>query len=194
MILRNAIKCDNCRTVIESRHAHDFVWCRCPEDSMFRCAVDGGLQYLKRVGSGNWEDLSEVVDTTRERRAIRELEDSHNITVDCNEGWWGIVISLHKALKRLDPDYRPVQIKQKFGGLRYYYDTEHEYEVQELMEEQVRKYEKEASTTCEYTARKGARLYNINGWYTTIHPDKAPEDAILVEQTPQSFLQGRETQ
>lgn len=195
MILRNAIKCDNCRAVIESRHVHDFVWCRCPEESYFRCAVDGGLQYLKRVGAGNWEDLSEVIDNTREVRAIREMKEKYpQLRIDCEAGWWGLVLELHKTLKRLDPDYTPLQIKQKFGGLRYYYDTDKGAEVQELMEEQVRKYEKVAETTCEYTGRQGAKLFKVGSWYTTLHPEAAPDDAVLVEQTPQSFFLGQESE
>lgn len=61
-ILRNAIKCNECNAVIESRHRHDFVRCSCPTGSLFSCAVDGGRDYLKRVGGGDWEEMSEFSD------------------------------------------------------------------------------------------------------------------------------------
>lgn len=54
-IIKNAVKCLKCKTVIESRHRHDFVFCECGA-----IAVDGGHDYLKRVGDPNLvEELSE---------------------------------------------------------------------------------------------------------------------------------------
>lgn len=54
-IIRNAIKCDNCGDVIESKHVHDFVTCRCEAVS-----VDGGHDYLKRsfMPGMTWTDLT----------------------------------------------------------------------------------------------------------------------------------------
>ena len=188
IIIRNAIKCDNCREVIESKHATDLQFCRCSEHSMFRCAVDGGREHLKRIGRGYWEDLSVTVDNYIEKKAIQKLEqslDSPYKRIDCQEGWYSLILYCHKELKRIDPDYRPVQIKQKFGGLRYYFDTDKGPEVHELLNEVVSRYERKAAETCEETGRRGARLYKIGGFYTTIHPDIAPDSAVLVEQTPQ---------
>jgi len=55
-ILVNKVRCNKCGDVIESETRHDFKWCKCKS-----VAVDGGHDYLKRVGvPGSWEDLSEV--------------------------------------------------------------------------------------------------------------------------------------
>ena len=55
-IIRNAIRCKKCGEVIESETVHDFKFCSCG-----LCAVDGGLDYLRRRGNlGDWEELSEV--------------------------------------------------------------------------------------------------------------------------------------
>lgn len=40
----NKIQCLICKDVIESKTRHDYVECSCGN-----CAVDGGLQYAKRV-------------------------------------------------------------------------------------------------------------------------------------------------
>ena len=55
-IVRNRGKCLKCGDVIESKNRHDFVWCRCKS-----VAVDGGREYLKRVG--NPEDFEEMSET-----------------------------------------------------------------------------------------------------------------------------------
>ena len=55
-IVRNAIKCNCCGDIIESTDVHDFKTCKCGKVS-----VDGGKDYLKRVGCPeNYTDLSEV--------------------------------------------------------------------------------------------------------------------------------------
>lgn len=41
---RNAVRCLDCGTVIESRHRHDFVTCECG-----RVSVDGGRDYRRVV-------------------------------------------------------------------------------------------------------------------------------------------------
>ena len=54
-IKSNKIKCRKCDDVIESKHVHDFKWCSCKT-----IAVDGGKDYLRRVGVLDMaEELSE---------------------------------------------------------------------------------------------------------------------------------------
>lgn len=63
-IIRNAVHCHHCDTVIESVHRHDFQYCNCPPDSTTRVFVDGGLAYLRR-GYGphaNFTDLTETME------------------------------------------------------------------------------------------------------------------------------------
>lgn len=51
----NKIRCKKCGDIIESKSVHDFRSCKCGS-----AAVDGGHNYLRRVGNlEDWEDLSE---------------------------------------------------------------------------------------------------------------------------------------
>ena len=52
-ILVNKIQCKKCNDIIGSKHVHDFKWCTCKS-----IAVDGGLEYLRRVGK--LEDIIEL--------------------------------------------------------------------------------------------------------------------------------------
>lgn len=52
-ILVNKIQCKKCNDIIESKHVLDFKWCSCKS-----IAVDGGLEYVRRVGSH--EDIIEL--------------------------------------------------------------------------------------------------------------------------------------
>ena len=56
-IITNKIKCLKCGDVIESVSRHDFKYCSCGA-----CAVDGGKDYLRRLGDKEYfEELSETV-------------------------------------------------------------------------------------------------------------------------------------
>lgn len=46
-VVSNKIQCVLCEDIVESKHRHDLVWCKCGE-----CYVDGGLEY-QRVGYKN---------------------------------------------------------------------------------------------------------------------------------------------
>lgn len=61
---RNIVLCRGCLDVLESRHRHDFVQCKC-ENQTF---VDGGTSY-QRIG-GKDLALVEVIESPREPRAL----------------------------------------------------------------------------------------------------------------------------
>ena len=53
-IKRNMARCKRCNTIIESKHVHSFVQCKCGA-----CFVDGGLDYLRR-GADTWDNFEEL--------------------------------------------------------------------------------------------------------------------------------------
>lgn len=70
----------------------------------------------------------------------------------CGDGWKEIIRNTDNKLKYIDPDYTIAQIKEKFGGLRYYFNTSfesHDDVRREIMDDVVRAAEYEASYTCE---------------------------------------------
>lgn len=71
-IIHNRIKCLKCGDVIESNSVHDFKFCSCQA-----CAVDGGHDYLRRLGHvEDWKDMSET----------EEVEDEPAKKIP--ENWW----------------------------------------------------------------------------------------------------------
>jgi hypothetical protein len=59
-LIKNVAKCLKCEEIIESKHRHNFVSCKC--GNLF---VDGGLEYTRRGfrdGPDTWEELSEFND------------------------------------------------------------------------------------------------------------------------------------
>lgn len=59
-IIRNAIRCNICGEIIESKSVHDFKFCSCGS-----VAIDGGHDYLRRcfkTSQDDFEELSEYLD------------------------------------------------------------------------------------------------------------------------------------
>jgi hypothetical protein len=62
-LMLNSVKCGLCNHVIWSTHVHDFRTCECGNIS-----VDGGLDYLRRVGSQPYTELSVYIDDNNRGR------------------------------------------------------------------------------------------------------------------------------
>lgn len=45
------VKCLECGAILESKHRHDFVRCKCPNETF----VDGGDEYLRYGGINLWK-------------------------------------------------------------------------------------------------------------------------------------------
>ncbi len=64
ILLSNKAQCRKCGDIVESKHVHDFVYCSCRT-----IAVDGGLEYLRRLGDlDNIIELSEYADEERNKQ------------------------------------------------------------------------------------------------------------------------------
>ena len=93
-------------------------------------------------------------------------------SIDVDEGWYQIVVDCDKELTAIDPNYQIFQIKQKFGGLRYYFQPS-QSDTSKAMNEVVSKYEAIAARTCEATGGPGVLMKSIGGWHKTLNPGYA---------------------
>lgn len=78
------------------------------------------------------------------------------------QGWLDLVLRLHNNVKEVSPDYRIVQVKEKFGGLRYYVDN-----ASESAHSLIREAEKESLTVCQNCGSRDASLCE-HGWVATL--------------------------
>lgn len=61
--------------------------------------------------------------------------------------WTSIIEEIHNKLVELDPNYKTVQIKDKFGGLRFYFHTEN-FDKSDEMHDFVNQKEAETYKIC----------------------------------------------
>lgn len=77
-IIKNQIRCNHCKALVQSTHRHDFNshQCETMQKTGDWIAADGGREYLRRVG--NPEDWTET--------SIYDSDgDSHDRAFDCSE-------------------------------------------------------------------------------------------------------------
>ena len=86
-ILHNRIMCKKCGEILESKHVHDWVCCKCWKESNGEegCFCDGGHDYLRIGGDPNmWINLCES------RLFTDEEVDEYNrkqIAISGEYGW-----------------------------------------------------------------------------------------------------------
>lgn len=85
---------------------------------------------------------------------LDRISPNYGVFISCDKGWWPLIAKCDKELSLIDPDYTVFQIKEKFGGLRYYYSPSNPLH-DEKMAEIISKYEKICSMTCEVTGKHG---------------------------------------
>jgi len=83
------------------------------------------------------------------------------------EGWTNLIYACHDELVPLDLDYIIVQIKEKFGGLRYYFSSKSGTDIWNKLNEVTRKYENLSFKTCEFCGEPGESSNGNHGWIKT---------------------------
>lgn len=91
--------------------------------------------------------------------------------IGTGKGWDSIIIKLDEELAKIDPNYEVHQVKEKFGGLRYYCSLDAHPEASQ----RIREAEKEASVTCEDCGALGT--LRTGGWMRTLCDKCAGERA-----------------
>ena len=90
---------------------------------------------------------------------------SHGIC-SCGNGWYGIIKRLIEDLIELGWDKQICQIKEKFGGLRFYINAGNDKIYERIGEAENLSYK-----TCEETGLPGELRTDI-GWYRTLSDEE----------------------
>ena len=74
------------------------------------------------------------------------------------DGWKDLVLRTDEMLAYMDPDYEIHQVKEKFGTLRYYYESKYEYDsIQGQIMQAIASYaEQNSSIICEICGKCGS--------------------------------------
>jgi len=98
------------------------------DDDVFRAAC-GAMEQASR-GLDHQQILNSIhVPTDAGEHAealaaiLRRITDGWGRWIACDSGWYSLIVELDEQLRALLPNYVIHQIKEKFGGLRYYWEA-----------------------------------------------------------------------
>jgi hypothetical protein len=92
--------------------------------------------------------------------------------LECGPGWWGLLDELDTAIAVVASGYRVVQVKEKFGTLRFYWDpTSVDADARERVDALVQAAEARSAEVCEECGDPGGIVKR--GWWRTFCPSCA---------------------
>jgi hypothetical protein len=87
---------------------------------------------------------------------LRRIPDGWGRWISCDAGWYPLIVGLDADIAALAPDYELHQVKEKFGGLRFYIHAETEDpEARRAIDGLIREAERRALTICERCGEPG---------------------------------------
>ena len=97
----------------------------------------------------------------------------HIPCIECPSGWFNIIEELTKELFEISKDFREdsikvVEIKEKFGGLRYCVDYDLPSEQITLIEQTIRRWEKASYKICAYCGTEDGVMKAKKYWESTL--------------------------
>jgi len=101
---------------------------------------------------------------------LRRIPDGWGRWVTMSRGWYPIIVALDRRLAELDEDYVVHQVKEKFGGLRYYVEPSESASpgTRTAMREVVKEAQSVAERTCEECGADGAVLRDDRVYWQTL--------------------------
>jgi hypothetical protein len=96
------------------------------------------------------------------------------LNIECGEGWRSLIEACHQELLAIDPTYEPTQIKEKFGSLRYYFQSNYGRDDQRILRmfAVINRYELESMRVCEVCGKEGEGVIR-HGWLKTMCEEHA---------------------
>lgn len=87
------------------------------------------------------------------------------------DGWISLVAELDAKLAEINPDYTVDQVKEKFGGLRFYFESDVEHDRMRAI---VAEAEEQSFGLCQRCGKPG-KLASRPAWYSTLCDAHAEE-------------------
>jgi len=104
-------------------------------------------------------------------KAFPNLYSGHNKSIrhslmgfgfECGDGWFDLIYKLSQKISMQFPDVKAVQVKEKYGGLRFYVSSAPD-QIFDLIEE----YEKTSLTVCEQCGSSTGKQQSNGSWVFT---------------------------
>lgn len=98
-------------------------------------------------------------------KILRRVPDGWGRWIECDRGWYPLIVDLDRRLAAMDFGYELYQVKEKYGTLCYY--CESKTASPEDFQAEIRRAENLSSEICEQCGKPGV-LMQRRGWLKTL--------------------------
>ena len=116
------------------------------------------------------------IDGLKSGQHITEKQINDCCFFECEDGWLGLIKELISDLVSLGWDRKVLQIKQKFGGLRFYIMNGNE-----LINKRIKEAELKSYTICEITGKPG-KLRGDLPWIQTLCEEEYEKKKLTIHE------------
>lgn len=102
-------------------------------------------------------------------------------SLDVGPGWYRLIVDLDRELAAIDPGFQLIQIKEKFGGLRYFVEFEPD-RPRPGFDELIRAAERRSERTCEQCGGDGG-LTRRGSWVRTLCAADAEASGFTLDES-----------
>ena len=95
MIVQNQVRCNKCGDEPYSASGHDFKYCKCGN-----IAVDGGMNYLRRVGHGITDRSYTELSLDLPKEAIESCKEAVKWAEETGRNELGTALAVIRALRK----------------------------------------------------------------------------------------------
>lgn len=96
---------------------------------------------------------------------FKRIDQKEWMSSGCGDGWADLLLKLDADLALIDPNYKVLQFKEKFGTLSYYFQCS-KPEFNSAFHDRVSKAEALSGKTCEWCGQPGST--GGKGWIRTL--------------------------
>jgi len=124
---------------------------------------------------------------------LNRFDEAYHPWIDAGKGWGNLIRECHEKLVSFDPNYKIAQIKEKFGGLRYYFNASNPAYTRS-MHDRIISLEKKSYEVCEICGAVGKLRKTIDsGWLKTLCDEHASKETYTDAGDIFSFTQPNPT-
>jgi hypothetical protein len=133
---------------------------------------------VKPIQGGTMSPMNEPRNSSQNQdltSILEKIPTQWGRSIDCGPGWYQLVIDLDRSLAATLPPFPVLQVKEKFGTLRFYWSCEQASDEQRVAANSlVAAAELRSASTCENCAAPG-QLCAKDGWLKTLCTSCAAE-------------------
>ena len=109
---------------------------------------------------------------------LNRIHPHYPKSIGCGAGWFQIIFDCDREFTAIDPDYRVLQIKEKFGSLRYHFEHSDIANL-DAMRDIASEYERKSLRVCELTGKDGVLMIK-NGRIRTLNASLGYSNGYLL--------------